>query len=595
MRKSLLSTAILVALSQALSAHAASSPPDMTVVEYFHRPTAHYFMTGSVAEQRALDSPALQAEFARSGRSFSAWSPNASARPVEAVPVMRFFQPKLASHVYTSHPGDIAGLRSLPVQADGTGFADEGVAFYAIQPSAQRCANGSKAIYRSYNNRPDGNHRYSNEIEVHASMTKLGFTDERTAFCAPTIATDLTAEAKAGTPRASTENTKISGVVSAFVSISDFMLGTQKVDASNARFEHGASSALANGLSVRVEGIVVAGVLVAKEVNLPEDTAASIDELKGFITAIGSAGRLFVNAISVDTTNAVFARGTAAQLQIGIEIEAHGTFVDGVFVATTIEIEDAVAPNPSPTPPPGAGLAELEGVIANFASASSLTVNGQTVDASGAVFEDGTIASLANGVKVEVHGTIVNGVLVATRVEVKDGDDDDDDAVAGGAELLGTVSGFVSAANFTVNGQRVDASSALFKDGSAASLANGVLVEVKGAIVAGVLVATQVEIKASPSGNTPPPPAPPPGTTPPPPPPPPAPTPTPGTEFESTGNVSGFVSVASFVIGGRTTNATGATFERGTAADLRNGVRVEVRGVFGADGVVRANRVRFER
>jgi hypothetical protein len=575
MRKSILSTAMLIALGSSFSAHAASSPPDMTVVEYFHRPTAHYFMTGSAAEQRALDSDALQADFVRSGRTFSAWSPQVSARPTDAVPVTRFFQPKLASHVYTSHAGDVGTLRSLPVKSDGTGFSDEGIAFFVMQPIDQRCATGTKAIYRSYNNRPDGNHRYSNEIEVHASMTKLGFVDERTAFCAPTITTDLTAEAKAGTPRATSENSKISGVVSGFASISNFMLGAQKVDASNARFEHGASGALANGIAIRVEGVVINGVLVATEVKLPEGTSSMIDEIKGFVTAIGSGGNLFVNGVAVDASKAILTGGTLAQLVIGVEVEMHGNFVNSVFVATTLHIEDRFAPG---TPPSGiaptAGLAEVEGLVGNFVSASNFTVNGQKIDASNGVFEDGTAASLANGVVVEVHGTVTNGVLIATRVEIKNDDDDDDDdnPTAGLAEILGTVSGFVSASNFTVNGQNVDATNAVFKDGSAASLANGVLVEVKGNVLNGVLIATRVEIKGSPSGTT----------------------PTPGAEFEAKGTISAFVSVASFSVGGGTIDATNASFERGTASDLRNGVLVEVKGVV-VGGVVKATRVRFER
>jgi Domain of unknown function (DUF5666) len=574
MQKSILFTAVFVALGSSFSVHAASSPPDMTVVEYFHRGTAHYFMTGSAAEQRLLDSPALRGDFARSGRTFSAWSPQAADRPADAVAVMRFFQPKVASHVYTSHAVDIAALRAYPQKADGTGFSDEGIAFFAMQAIDQRCATGTKAIYRSYNNRPDGNHRYSNEIELHASMTKLGFVDERTAFCAPTISIDLTAEAKAGTPRATSENSKISGVVSAFVSLSNFMLGTQKVDASNARFEHGASGALANGVAVRVEGVVINGVLVATEVKLPEGATSMVDEIKGFVTAIGSGGNLFVNGVAVDASKAVLTGGTLAQLVIGVEVEVNGNFVNGVFVATTLHIEDRFAPGTPPSgTPPTAGLAEIEGLVGNFVSASNFTVNGQKIDASNAVFEDGTAASLANGVVVEVHGTVTNGVLIATRVEIKNDDNDNDDNPAAGlAEILGTVSGFVSASNFTVNGQKVDATNAVFKDGSAASLANGVLVEVKGNVVNGVLIATRVEIKGSPSGTT----------------------PTPGAEFEAKGTISAFVSVASFLVGGSTIDATNASFERGTAADLRNGVLVEVKGVV-VGGVVKATRVRFER
>ena len=102
---------------------------------------------------------------------------------------------------------------------------------------------------------------------------------------------------------------------------------------------------------------------------------------------------------------------------------------------------------------------------------------------------------------------------------------------------------------------------------SAASLANGVTIEVKGNLVAGVVNATSVEIKSSPAPEA--------------------------VEFEATGNVSAFVSVSSFTVGGQKIDASAATFERGAAANLANGVRVQVKGTLSA-GIVKATRVRFE-
>ena len=544
-----------------------AAPPDIQVVEYFHRSSNHYFMTGSSDDQRLLDAAAASGQFARTGRSFSAWSTAAVGRPADAVPVARFFSPALASHVFTANAADIAALRSVPATANGAGFVDEGIAFFAMQPESKRCATGLKAIYRAYNNRPDGNHRYSNDVSVQAAMVSTGFLNEDVAFCSHFTSEDAAVEKAAGTPRSVGEDRHLTGAVSGFVSISDFMIGSQHVNASNARFDHGAPSALANGMTVSVEGVIVNGILVATEVSLPASTPLSGDEIKGFITAIGSNGSLFVNGTAVDVSRAVVTGGTLAQLVVGTELELHGAFLNAVFVATLVHIEDSSSSTPNPVV---MGDVEMTGTVSSFVSITSFSVGGQTVNAQNAVFEDGTAANLANGAVVEVHGRVVSGVLVASRVEFKSVVGTGTPPVAIDAEVTGAISGYVSVSNFLVAGQRVNAQNAVFSDGTAANLANGAVVEVHGSMVSGVLVATRVEFKSSVNP------------------------PSAGVEFESTGAISGFVSVSSFVIAGTRIDASAASFERGTAANLANGVIVEVRGTL-ANGVVKADRVRFER
>jgi Domain of unknown function (DUF5666)/Repeat of unknown function (DUF5648) len=502
MRKSILFSAVMLAVSSTGHAVAATSPPDMTVVEYFHRGADRYFMTGRQNEQELLDDSRIGHGLLRTGRSFSAWSPNAANPPANLAVVTRFYIPSVSSHFYTARADEKSLLRSMPDT-----FVDEGTQFLIQTADDSRCATGTKPIFRSFNKRSDGNHRFSNEIEVHATMVSRGFADEKTAFCAATIATDNAAESRSGTPGDASEDIKVSGAVSGFVSVSNFMVGAQRVDASNARFEHAAAASLANGMSVTVEGVVINNVLVATEVKLPELSEGIVDEIKGFVTALGSLGRFFLNGVSIDASNAAVIGGRLVDLVVGQEVEVHGNFVAGTFVATAVEIEDRFTGVPTAPQPP----------------------------------------------------------------------------IAGAAELNGSVSGFVSVANFTVNGQKVDATNAVFRDGSPASLRNGVTVEVKGNIVNGVLIATRVEIKSSVSV----PPAPQPPS-------PPAPSPSPGVEWEARANVADFVSISSFTLNGTKIDASAASFERGTAADLRNGVLVEVKGRL-ANGVVKATRVRFER
>jgi len=127
----------------------AAAPPDVTVMEFFHAPTGHYFMTGSADDQRALTSAPANLSFLATGRSFAAWSENNKNRPANAVAVQRFFNPATSSHVFTSSASDIALLRSLPIASNPKGFSDEGVAFFALTPTAGRCDAGARPIFRA--------------------------------------------------------------------------------------------------------------------------------------------------------------------------------------------------------------------------------------------------------------------------------------------------------------------------------------------------------------------------------------------------------------------------------------------------------------
>jgi hypothetical protein len=68
--------------------------------------------------------------------------------------------------------------------------------------------------------------------------------------------------------------------------------------------------------------------------------------------------------------------------------------------------------------------AKLEGRVTAFVSATSFSVDGTPVDARIARFEG---AAVALGARVDVEGTLRDGVLVARKVEVEDEEDDEDD------------------------------------------------------------------------------------------------------------------------------------------------------------------------
>lgn len=117
---------------------------------------------------------------------------------------------------------------------------------------------------------------------------------------------------------------------------------------------------------------------------------------------------------------------------------------------------------------------ELEGLITSFTSKSDFRVNGLPVDASLATFSDGTASDLRDGVRVEVEGTVSNGVLVATRVEFRKGVKDKERQFEfhGAIASLDTVN-----KTFVLRGTTISYGDLLNME---ASLVNGVRVEIKG-------------------------------------------------------------------------------------------------------------------
>ena len=184
-------------------------------------------------------------------------------------------------------------------------------------------------------------------------------------------------------------------------------------------------------------------------------------------------------------------------LVIGTRVEVHGLRDSGGLLhATRVEAVGAQD-----------GADEIRGPVSNLLTASHLfTLNGTlTVNYATAAFAPAgaSEASLAAGVVVEVRGTLVGNVFVATQIEIEDLEDA---VFRGDADEKEDVEGFISGFTvhpgvFQVNGLTVQTTSAtLFRNGTAADLANDVRVEVDGVLDAQlVLVATKVEFQRAPA------------------------------------------------------------------------------------------------
>ncbi|MBI5507866.1 MAG: hypothetical protein HY903_03825 [Deltaproteobacteria bacterium] len=282
----------------------------------------------------------------------------------------------------------------------------------------------------------------------------------------------------------------------------------------------------------------------------------------GSAVAIGimTKGSVIVNGVRFDDSGAdviVDDQGgqPTSSLDDGMNVTVNGSIddngVDGV--ADSVEIEN-----------------EARGPIAALLPPDAFTLLGQRV-----VVDGGTVyanvagyAALTVGANVEVHGLRdVADDIRASRIEVLAGTGFVD-------ELRGVVSALnTGAKTFSIGAMSVDYNGAtLLPAGS--TLANGILVEVHGDLVGGVLVATEVDVEDAEDDEF---------------------EAAEGGELHVEGFMSGFTShPGTFFVGDQQVETTTATrLEGGVAADLANDVRVEAEGIM-AGGTLKAHKIEIK-
>ncbi len=207
---------------------------------------------------------------------------------------------------------------------------------------------------------------------------------------------------------------------------------------------------------------------------------------------------------SLDTTNKTFVLGTqtvsyagigAAQLPalsngLRVRVKVDPTQVSGAWVASQVRSGVPSLPN--------SAVAEVEGIVSDFVSLSNFKLNGVGVNAGGSVtYEDGSSANVVNGQRIEVKGTVQNGVLVASKIEIKNASGSDVDV-----KLIGAItSANQGASTFVLKGVTVHYDptgvNTEFKDGEVSALTAGRNVEAEGALISGTsdVQATKIKFK----------------------------------------------------------------------------------------------------
>ena len=248
-------------------------------------------------------------------------------------------------------------------------------------------------------------------------------------------------------------------------------------------FEDGLSLAtLAVGAVVELHGFVdpVNNTLTATRIESKPN--AKVFKLQGTVSALNTAAKTFnLGTLTINYLTAVVPSSLTLANGSVVRVRLATTPVNGTWTALKvqkfeIEKEDR-------------NEAEVEGIITVFTSTALFSVNGLQVNAGNIVVP----AGVKLGARVEVEGSVVNGVLVAKKVKLEDGAD------AAKFELHGTPSSLDTVAKtFVLRGVTVNYGTATFANGATATSLSivGIKLEVKGVPSAGnIIVATRISIE----------------------------------------------------------------------------------------------------
>ena len=226
---------------------------------------------------------------------------------------------------------------------------------------------------------------------------------------------------------------------------------------------------------VEVHGLLDAATGIYTATRIEPRPNALFFKLRGVVSNIDKTAHTFRIGSGTETISyAGIAAAVPAALDNGllVRVRLDKTQVAGNWVATAIasgvrKLEDH-------------DEAELEGAItaSTFAADKKFSVNGIAVDATTAAYPQGS-DGIVLGARVEVKGSAVNGVVVATRVSIET----EHDRELKGFELHGAISAFDgNAKTFLLRGMTVSFGDASveFRKGAVTDLANGRKVEVKG-------------------------------------------------------------------------------------------------------------------
>jgi Domain of unknown function (DUF5666) len=180
-------------------------------------------------------------------------------------------------------------------------------------------------------------------------------------------------------------------------------------------------------------------------------------EVLGSATDTITTGKVSLRSAAA-TLNGLALQPNGLVVSDGQVVRAVGTLADG-SPTSTLTVSKITALSSTGNTTTATGYTKLQGVVTSVLSTSStsqsridrLTMGLVEVDMNKATVSH-VGAAIAQGTRIEVHGNWNAGVLTASKVEVKSAEQ------MQRVEIEGSIDTFVSVSNFTVRGQRCDAS-----------------------------------------------------------------------------------------------------------------------------------------
>jgi hypothetical protein len=210
------------------------------------------------------------------------------------------------------------------------------------------------------------------------------------------------------------------------------------------------------------------------------DTASAVYELRGVVSRVNNTERtMTVGGQKIDYAAASVAVRVALQAGAVVRVSSAQPPVDDQRWSVERVVDDQKFGE-------NAEFVYVEGVVTQLQVGPVFNLEGLVVEASQA---DKASSVTGNGLRVAVVGTLQAGVLRAQAVRV----------ITPGEPVVFTVSGLIkqykSLADFRIGNVAIDASSAKLVGGTAAELANGRKVRVRGEVRAPGLFASRLEFE----------------------------------------------------------------------------------------------------
>ncbi|MBU1192227.1 MAG: hypothetical protein KKE76_10960 [Gammaproteobacteria bacterium] len=268
------------------------------------------------------------------------------------------------------------------------------------------------------------------------------------------------------------------------------VLGQTVIATLNTQFVNTTLTTLAVNNQLEISGLVTAnGAIQATFIEKKLDTFVSggTVEVKGVVSNLNTSAQTFnIAAMVVNYTGADMSE-LATPLANGNSVEIKGSFSGGVLQASRIETEDDLYISDSTL------WLEIEGLVSSILSSTDFVLNNvQTVRTSASTeYEGGTVADVVAGARLEVEGTLSNGILLASEINFRD-----EVAIEAKVDTVGTSSLTLK----SIPGLTVTANSLTEVDGAANSfsaITSGRFVHILGnwSSNSNTVIATKIEVE----------------------------------------------------------------------------------------------------